>query len=161
MRVVLAALEIAEQAHDGQKRRGGAAYITHPLAVANKFTDKFKVEDYQRIAEFLGRSLVGDELSELGDLDAQAVALLHDVIEDTDWTAIDLIKGGIPQHIVDAVLILTREEGQPYFEFIEMIKSQGPLVIQVKIQDILHNITGDISPSMIRRYAKALTILTK
>lgn len=78
------ALTIATKAHEGQTDKAGAPYIFHPIRVANRcLTDEEKI-----------------------------VALLHDVIEDSETSASDLLAKGFPRTIVDAVLSVTRNEGQ-------------------------------------------------
>lgn len=105
-----AAYIIAEKAHAGQLDRGGAPYILHPLAVAKEMTDE----------------------------DTAAVALLHDVIEDTDWTVEDLLRSGIPQRVVSAVEKLTHKDGIPYLEYVEGLKDD-PIAAAVKKADLKHN----------------------
>lgn len=104
------ALRIAVKAHEGQVDRAGKAYIYHPLAVAMK-TSTF---------------------------DEFVTALLHDVLEDSDYTAADLRAEGIPGHIVDALLLLTHEKGKPYMEYVAQLKG-NPLARAVKIADLTHN----------------------
>jgi hypothetical protein len=78
------AMDIAYRAHEGQLRDGGKPYITHVnrvvLACAKHGTD------------------------------AQIVAALHDVVEDSDTTLDDLIEAGAPFHIVAAVDAISRRE---------------------------------------------------
>ena len=81
-------LDIAIKAHAGQYRRDGVtSYIYHVYEVA------------KRVKKF--------------DDDHVCVALLHDVIEDSDITSYDLLKEGVPMHIVTAVSLLTKPK---YFE---------------------------------------------
>ena len=104
------ALAIAEDAHKGQVDKAGVDYIQHPLFVA---------------------SLVEGEL-------AKTVALLHDVVEDSDWTLEDLRKEGLPEEVVQAVGILTKKRNENYEEYILRVK-QNPLARQVKLADLQHN----------------------
>lgn len=105
-----AALEIATEAHKGQVDKAGKAYIDHPLFVASKMETE----------------------------EEKAVALLHDVLEDSDYTADDLLKAGIPEKVLEAVKAITHLEGQDYFEYLKGVKA-NPLACKVKIQDVLHN----------------------
>ncbi|MCP4896290.1 MAG: hypothetical protein GY906_04885 [bacterium] len=92
-----------------------------------------------------------------------AVAWLHDVVEDTDTTLADLVAEGVDPAIVAAVSSLTRTEGQAYRDYIGDIKYNGDreqLGRHVKIQDLIENISRTEKPSMIRRYAQALEILS-
>ena len=104
------ALAIAKDAHKGQVDKAGVDYIQHPLFVA---------------------SLVEGEL-------AKTVALLHDVVEDSDWTLEDLRKEGLPEEVVQAVGILTKKRNENYEEYILRVK-QNPLARQVKLADLQHN----------------------
>ena len=104
------ALAIAEDAHKGQVDKAGVAYIQHPLYVA---------------------SLVEGEL-------AKTIALLHDVVEDSAWTLEDLRMEGLPEEVVQAVGILTKNRDESYEEYLMHVK-QNPLARQVKLADLKHN----------------------
>ncbi len=83
---ILSAYQLAEKAHAGQKRSSGEPYIIHPLAVA-------------------------DILLDLGmDTDTISVGLLHDVVEDTEYTLDDIRKkfGQDVAMLVDGVTKLNR-----------------------------------------------------
>ena len=101
------ALAIAENAHKGQVDKAGVAYIQHPLYVA---------------------SLVEGEL-------AKTIALLHDVVEDSAWTLEDLRMEGLPEEVVQAVGILTKNRDESYEEYLMHVK-QNPLARQVKLADL-------------------------
>lgn len=103
------ALKIATDAHKGQKDKAGVDYITHPVAVA---------------------AMVNGEKE-------KAVALLHDVIEDTPITAEDLMND-FDMEIVYAVLLLTKTEGIDMGEYLSKIYS-NPIARAVKIADLTHN----------------------
>jgi (p)ppGpp synthase/HD superfamily hydrolase len=103
------AQEFARRAHRGQTDKAGVDYIRHPMAVAEKvYTD-----------------------------DAKVVALLHDVLEDTEVSeaTIRAMFGGT---IADAVVALTRRPGEPYMDFVARAK-ENPIARVVKIADIEHN----------------------
>ncbi len=104
------ALAIAKKAHAGQVDKAGIDYIQHPLYVA---------------------SLVKTEQE-------KAVALLHDVIEDSDVTADDLLAVGLSNEVVTAVQILTKKKGQSYQEYLEKVKSNN-LARVVKLADLKHS----------------------
>ncbi|WP_248309841.1 HD domain-containing protein [Bosea sp. WAO] len=107
------AIEIAAAAHAGQTDKAGAPYISHPLRVA------------------LGFIRAGDE-------ERAIIAVLHDVIEDSDVTAADLQREGFSQTIVEAVEALTRPEDEPYQDFI--LRAAGnELARPVKVADIKDN----------------------
>ncbi len=104
------ALSIAKKAHAGQVDKAGVDYIQHPLYVASQV----KTEQ------------------------EKTVALLHDVIEDSDVTVDDLLASGLSNEVVTAVQILTKKEGQSYQEYLEKVKSNN-LARVVKLADLKHN----------------------
>ncbi|MCR6656619.1 MAG: hypothetical protein NVV63_12595 [Opitutus sp.] len=125
--------EIATKAHEGQTRRDGRTpYIEHPRAVANK------VRAY--------------------GLDHVCVAILHDVLEDSDLSPIDLTEQGVPLAIVLEVDRLTKREGETYNEFIARIRP-FPVARRVKIADILHNLSDTPTVAQVKKYATALLFL--
>lgn len=104
------ALNIAYSAHQGQIDKGGIPYIQHPIRVAlNCLTDDEKI-----------------------------VALLHDVIEDTSVTVEELMNEGFNQNIIDAIISLTKRNGEDYMTFIRRVSS-NELATLVKIQDLKDN----------------------
>ena len=103
------AYEIAYDAHKFQYDLADNDYIEHPLAVSKMVNGK----------------------------KAKIVALLHDVLEDSDYTKADLEKY-FTSDICDAVEALTREKGENYFKYIESLKD-NPLAKMVKIADLKHN----------------------
>ena len=106
-------MQIAYDAHFGQVDRGNTPYICHPLHVADQMTTETRT----------------------------ATALLHDVIEDTEETAQSLIRQGIPEGIVNNVLLLTRNINEDYASYIERIAVSGNMdVILVKFADLCHNL---------------------
>lgn len=68
----------------------------------------------------------------------KAVALLHDVVEDTEITLEDLVSLGIPKDVVEAVAVITKQRGEDYFKYIKRVK-QNTLARKVKHADLLHN----------------------
>ena len=133
------ALYIAQKAHNGQTDKAGKPYILHPIRVAQRCNT-----DTERI-----------------------VALLHDVIEDTDITPNNLYSAGFSKTIVDAVLSVTRREYESYFKFIERC-SINPIGRIVKIHDLEDNMDitrlDSLTESDLKRlnkYLKAYKYLTK
>ncbi|KXJ31161.1 MULTISPECIES: bifunctional GTP diphosphokinase/guanosine-3',5'-bis pyrophosphate 3'-pyrophosphohydrolase [Pseudomonas] len=131
----------AEQAHDGQRRRSGEPYVTHPLAVANILADMHM--DHQSLM----------------------AAMLHDVIEDTG-IAKEALAGQFGEtvaELVDGVSKLTQmkfetkaEAQAENFQKMTMAMSKDIRVILVKLADRLHNMrTLDaMPPDKSRRIAK-------
>jgi len=131
----------AEQAHDGQKRRSGEAYITHPLAVADILATMHM--DHQSLM----------------------AAMLHDVIEDTGISkkAIALQFGDSVAELVDGVSKLTQIEFESHaekqaenFQKMALAMANDLRVILVKLADRLHNMRtlGAMPPEKKRRIAK-------
>jgi (p)ppGpp synthase/HD superfamily hydrolase len=104
------ALEIAVEAHKSQKQKDGTPYALHPIRLS---------------------------LS-LGSEEQKIVALLHDVVEDTDWTFDDLEREGFSENIMGALRLLTHTDGSPYDEYIERLAS-NPLAKAVKKSDLTDN----------------------
>lgn len=104
------ALKIAYTAHQNQIDKGGIPYVQHPIRVA---------------------------LSCMTD-DEKIVALLHDVIEDTNVTVEELRQAGFSTTIINAIIALTRIDGEDYMQFIKRL-SLNDLATSVKIQDLKDN----------------------
>lgn len=107
------AKEIATFAHTGQVDKAGKPYVNHLAAVAAK--------------------LQGSE--------EKTVAWLHDVLEDTDYTA-EQLSVFFPANIVEAVEALTKHRGEPYEAYLRRI-AKNPLAVKVKMADLEQN--ADIS----------------
>jgi len=131
------ALIIAVAAHRGQTDKGGAPYIWHPIRVALNFdTD-----------------------------DLRLVALLHDVLEDSDFDEAGL-RRVFGDTITDAVVAMTKISGQSYSEFIEQCAA-NPLAKAVKLADLADNMDAsrlpqplsDADVARIEKYAKAVAQL--
>lgn len=133
------AIQIAAKGHQGQKDKAGAPYILHPL----RMMMRLKTE-----AEMI-------------------TAILHDVVEDTDWTIEKLREKGFSEEVLEAVECVTNREGESYEQFIERA-GKNPIARQVKIADLEDNMNiqriGEISPKdleRIEKYHKSWSVLTK
>ena len=130
---------IACEAHWGQLDRSGKPYIMHPIYLAEQFDDEVLV----------------------------AAALLHDVVEDSEyWTAAKLYGHDIPPEVVDIVMALTRKADEKYFDYIERV-SHNPDAVKIKLADLRHN--SDLSRLDViterdlkrnEKYQKAIGILS-
>jgi (p)ppGpp synthase/HD superfamily hydrolase len=96
---------------------------------------------------------------------AVCVALLHDVVEDTEYSIEDIKDMGFPEEVVAAVSCITKPEGTPYMDYIRVVKSNS-LATQVKLLDIEHNMDAtrldavDVrAQKRIEKYAKAKKLL--
>ena len=104
------AVQIASKAHVGQLDKQGFPYRTHPLAV----------------------------MARVEGLDAKAVAVLHDVIEDTATTADDVRRAGLSDDLVAAVQCVTHSPDESYPDYVVRSKA-NPLARKVKLADLEEN----------------------
>jgi len=139
MNIIEKSLEIALKAYAGQTDKAGKTYILHPLRLMSKMeTD--------------------EEMS---------VALLHDVIEDSNITVDDLLANGIPSTVVNAVQCLTKNKGENYEAFIIRVL-ENKLATKIKKVDIEDNINilrlntvGEKDLERIAKYHKAWHAINK
>lgn len=93
------------------------------------------------------------------------VALLHDVLEDTKATALDLRRMGLPRDEIDAVSALSRQEGETYMQFVKRVAGGSDTAVRVKLADLEDNLTRDpgskLAASLRPRYQKAHGLLTR
>ncbi|MBQ7691002.1 MAG: hypothetical protein IJT30_07435 [Muribaculaceae bacterium] len=108
--LLLRAIDLSSTHHLSQRDKGGERYFGHPVRVAERCDT-----DEQRI-----------------------VALIHDLLEDTPVTARQLLDDGFPTHIVEALLAVTRRQGETYEQFIDRLAT-NPIARRVKIADLLDN----------------------
>lgn len=128
------AIEIATEAHQGQLDKAGRDYIEHPLRVM-----------------------------EMGKTENEKiVGVLHDVVEDTDWTFERLAEEGFSPEIIAALKCVTKlSENENYDDFIERVK-KNPLAVAVKINDLTDNMDirrlpylSDKDVKRLKKYLKA------
>lgn len=133
------AIEIATEAHRGQLDKAGCEYITHPLRVMAA-----------------GKSL-----------EEKIAGVLHDVVEDSDWTFEMLEAEGFSAEIIAALRCLTKlSANEPYDKFITRIKD-NPLAVAVKLNDLSDNMDirrlpylSDKDVKRLKKYLKAYKQLT-
>ncbi len=132
------AIRIAYKAHEGQTDECDIPYFLHPYHLAEQMTDEATT----------------------------CVALLHDVVEDTDVTFKDLENYGFGEEIITALRYLTHDKSVAYMDYILKIK-ENPIAMQVKLADLKHN--SDLSrydeiedwmPKRNEKYIKAIELLT-
>lgn len=131
------ALAIAVSAHQGYKDKTGLPYILHPLRI----------------------------MARMEKVDDMIIAVLHDVVEDSDWTLDDLRREGFSGEIIAAVDSLTRREDETYPEYIERVK-RNPAAIPIKLGDLEDNMNmlrlkqlGENDWERFRRYHRAYMYL--
>ena len=131
------AILFAFDAHRGQYDKSGLPYITHPLHVAESMETE----------------------------DECVVALLHDVLEDTDITIEDLTRIGITDRQIAALKLLCHDDSVPYLEYVQAIRGDQ-IARKVKLADLHHNsdltrlsviTTQDIE--RVEKYKQAIEIL--
>ena len=106
------AIEIARHAHASQVDKAGVDYIEHPLRVMEK-------------GENAEQKIVG---------------VLHDVVEDSDWTFVMLEEEGFAPAIIEALKCVTKlSEGEDYDDFISRVMT-NPLAVKIKLYDIEDNL---------------------
>jgi (p)ppGpp synthase/HD superfamily hydrolase len=128
------AIEIATEAHQGQFDKAGNEYIGHPLRVME-----------------MGASE-----------EEKIVGVLHDVVEDTDWTFGMLEAEGFSQEVIAALKCVTKiSENENYDDFIERVR-KNPLATAVKINDLTDNMDirrlpylSDKDVKRLKKYLKA------
>ena len=104
------ALRLCFEAHKEQVDKSGLPYVFHPFHLAEQMADETTT----------------------------VAALLHDVVEDTDYTLEDLREMGFPQEAIDALALLTHDPEVPYMEYVSQI-AKNPVAKAVKIADLKHN----------------------
>lgn len=131
---------VAVQAHFGQTRWNGDAYVTHPMRIAAVFQAS-SVSEYTE--------------------DEQVVAYLHDVVEDTDITPEQLRRLGFSEVQIAAIDSVTKREGESYLGFVLRAK-ENYVGRQVKIADIednLRDLNKRRHKSLREKYLLALWVL--
>ncbi len=130
------AIEIAKEAHAGQKDKAGADYVQHPMRVAFSLP-------------------LGSE--------ARIVGVLHDVVEDSEWTLDRLRSEGFSEAVIAGVDALTRREGETYMQFVARA-ARDPIGRAVKRADLHDNMDtsrlGEITDEDRERLARYMTALS-
>lgn len=132
------ALRISFNAHKNQIDKSGMPYVYHPFHLAEQMSDEYTT----------------------------CVALLHDVVEDTDITIDDIKNEGFPKDVIDAIALMTHDNDVPYLEYVAMIK-KNPIAAAVKLADLRHNsdlsrldIVDSKALERLEKYKKAIQILS-
>ena len=104
------ALKLSFEAHKEQVDKSDMPYVYHPFHIAEQMKDE----------------------------DTTIVALLHDVVEDTDITVEDIRKMGFSEDVCEALSLMTHDENVPYMEYVKKLK-KNPIAKAVKLADLKHN----------------------
>jgi hypothetical protein len=127
------AVMIAAKLHKGQLDKQGRPYILHCMAVAAQMDTEFE----------------------------RTVAVLHDVLEDTDTDVKNMWFVGVNRDVLDVVSILTRQPEESYEDYIRRVRL-NPTARKVKLADLAHNMDitrGPIPMSLMNRYTWAWMVL--
>ena len=104
------ALKLCFEAHKEQVDKTDMPYVFHPFHLAEQMTDEVTT----------------------------ICALLHDVVEDTDYTLDDLREMGFPDAVLEALALLTHDPAVPYMDYVKEIAT-NPIAKAVKMADLCHN----------------------
>ena len=104
------ALKLCFEAHKDQTDKSGMPYVFHPFHLAEQMTEE----------------------------KSTAVALLHDVIEDTPYTLEDLRAMGFDEEVLAALALMTHDDSVSYMEYVAKLRD-NELARKVKLADLRHN----------------------
>ena len=131
------ALRMCFDAHKEQEDKSGLPYVFHPFHLAEQMTDE----------------------------ETTVVALLHDVVEDTEYTLSDLGDMGYPPAVLEAIVLMTHDDSVPYLEYVAKIK-HNPIAKAVKLADLRHNsdltrldVVDERAIARAEKYAAAIRLL--
>jgi (p)ppGpp synthase/HD superfamily hydrolase len=131
------AMKLCFDAHKNQVDKSGMPYVFHPFHVAEQMKDEVTT----------------------------IVALLHDVVEDTDYTLDDIAAMGFGQDVVEALTLMTHDKSVTYLVYVAKIKD-NPVARAVKLADLAHNsdptrldVIDEKAKERLDKYQKAIAIL--
>lgn len=134
---ILQAIELSIHYHNNQFDKSGRPYVLHPLWV----------------------------MSNVNGIKEKIVAVLHDIIEDTECDEDELRHYNIDEDIIEAVMILTKPKQEEYMEYIKNI-SRNAIATKVKLIDLKHNMDLSRLPEVtdkdlcrVKKYKKAYEYL--
>ena len=104
------ALKLCFEVHKEQIDKSGMPYVFHPFHLAEQMSDE----------------------------ETTIVALLHDVVEDSDRTVEDLRAMGFREAVLEAITLMTHDPAVPYMDYVAQIKT-NPIAKAVKLADLRHN----------------------
>ena len=131
------ALKLCFDAHKNQTDKSGMPYVFHPFHLAEQMQTE----------------------------ETTVVALLHDLVEDTNYTIKDLTSMGFDKNITDAIALMTHADDVEYMDYVREIKN-NPIAKAVKLADLKHNsdltrldVVDEKALSRREKYLKAIAIL--
>ena len=133
------AMKLCYAAHKDQVDKSGLPYVHHPFHLAEQMETE----------------------------DTVTVALLHDVVEDTDYTLEDIRAMGFPEQVIRALALLTHDPSVPYMDYVAEIRID-PIAKEVKLADLKYNsdlsrldVVDERAMERVEKYAKAIKLLTE
>lgn len=133
------ALRLSFEAHKDQLDKSGMPYVYHPFHLAEQMDSEETV----------------------------IVALLHDVVEDTDYSIQDIAAMGFSKAVIDALTLMTHDKAVPYPEYVAKIKT-NPIATAVKLADLRHNsdlsrleTVDEAALRRVQKYKAAIALLEK
>lgn len=131
------ALKLCFEVHKNQTDKSGMPYVFHPFHLAEQMQDE----------------------------ESTVVALLHDVIEDSDHTVDDMRRMGFSETVLSAIALMTHDPDVPYMDYVAKIK-EDPIARAVKLADLKHNSDASrldlVTPrdeARLEKYKKAIALL--
>ena len=131
------ALKLCFEAHKEQVDKSGMPYVFHPFHLAEQMQTE----------------------------ETTIVALLHDLVEDTEYTIEDLVNMGFDKAITDAIALMTHTDDMDYMDYVRMIK-ENPIAKKVKLADLKHNsdltrldVVDEKALNRREKYLKAISLL--
>lgn len=133
------AMKLCFEAHKDQVDKSGVPYVFHPIHLAEQMDDELTT----------------------------VAALLHDVVEDTDFTLDDLGDMGFPEKVLEALALLTHDDSVPYMEYVAQA-GENPIARAVKLADLRHNSdltrlnqVDERALERVKKYQQAMKLLEK
>ena len=127
------------EAHKNQQDKSGLPYVFHPFHLTEEMDDEISA----------------------------TVALLHDVMEDTDYTLEDLRRLGFPEDVLEALELMTHGDDTLYMDYVAKIRS-NPIATKVKLADLRHNsdltrlnTIDERALNRVKKYQEAIKLLEK
>ncbi len=131
------AMQLCFTAHKNQTDKSGIPYVFHPFHLAEQMPDEYTT----------------------------ITALLHDVVEDTEYMLSDLESMNFPKDVIDAIALMAHDKGVPYMEYVAKIK-ENPIARTVKLADLRHNsdttrldVVDEKALQRVEKYKKAIQLL--
>lgn len=133
------ALKLSFEAHKNQTDKSGVPYVFHPFYLAEQMNNE----------------------------QTTIVALLHDVVEDTDYTLDDLSSMGFSDEVIEAISLMTHDKNTPYMVYIDQI-AKNSMAKAVKLADLKHNsdlsrfnVVTEKDIMRVEKYKKAMELLER